>query len=58
MSHPVLEWFAFCIAHPHVAHSQNPEAFWSVFQRACPDVKREELEAFLKETAPEDFSRN
>jgi len=41
---------AFAIAHPHEAYATWPERFWAFFHRVVPNVSREQMEQYLKET--------
>jgi hypothetical protein len=43
------EWFAR--AHPHEAHENWPDRFWTFFQKKCPGKTREQMQQALAETA-------
>lgn len=45
----------FAHLHPHEAHAQDPDKFWSFFQTQCPGVSREQMIEMLGETKSDEL---
>jgi len=42
---------AFAFLHPHEAHAQDPDLFWTFFHEHCPEHSRDDMLRMLNETS-------